>query len=128
MFSSHPSKPGFAGGKADYCFKFIGPLEVGQGGLMAVEVKRETVVVDEIAAFIHPDEPTPSGRDVIAAVYVNGVEVDQITIAEGTRDATPVLIDPQLTIEADDKVTAKILQVGNGRRGGTLTIYLRIAA
>lgn len=128
MFSSHPSKPGFAGGKADYRFVFIGPLEIGQDGLMPVEVKRETVVVDEIAAFIHPDEDAPSGRDVIAALYLNGVEIDQITITDGTYDATPVLIDPQLTIEADDKVTAKILQVGSGRRGGTLTIYLRIAA
>lgn len=128
MFSSHPSKPGFAGGKADYRFVFIGPLEVGQDELIPVDVKRETVVVDEIAAFIHPDADAPSGRDIIAAVYVNGVEVDQITIADGAHDATPVLIDPQLTIEADDKVTAKILQVGSGRRGGSLTIYLRIAA
>jgi hypothetical protein len=128
MFSSHPSKPGFAGGKADYRFTFIGPLEADQDGLMPVEVKRDLVVVDQIEAYIHPDEEAPTGRDIIAAVYVNGVEIDQITIAAGTRDATPVLIDPQLTIEANDKVTAKLLQVGSGRRGGTLTIYLRIAA
>lgn len=127
MFSSFPRTPGFAGGKADYRFTFIGPLEIGQDGLIPVEVKREAVVVDEINAYIHPDEPTPTGRDIIAAVYLNGVEIDRVTILEGTREGS-VVLSSNITIEANDQVTAKILQVGSTIRGGTLTVYLRITA
>ena len=127
MFSSFPRTPGFAGGKSDYRFSFIGPLEIGQGGLMPVEVKRESVEVDEINAYIHPDEPAPVGRDVIVAVYLNGVEIDQITILEGTREGVAVVLSSVLTIEANDQVTVRILQVGSAVRGGTLTLYLRIA-
>jgi hypothetical protein len=126
--TSFPREPGFAGGKADYRFVFIGPLEAGQDGLIPVEIKRDAVKANQIEAYIHPDEDAPTGRDVIAAVYLNGVEIDQITITAGTRDATPVVVDPELVIEAYDKVTAKVLQTGSGRRGGTLSVYLRIAS
>ena len=126
MWSGFPREPGIAGGKSDFEFSFIGPLEIGQGGLMPVKVKRDQVTVDQIEAYIHPDEVAPVGRDVIAAVYLDGVEIDQITIPDGTRDATPVVLDPVLVIEAYQKVTAKLLQVGNAIRGGTMSLALRI--
>lgn len=127
MYSAYPREPGIAGGKSDFRFTFIGPLEVGQGGLMPPEFKRDQVTVDLIEAKIHRDEPVPTGRDVILAVYHNGVELGQITIPEGTRDGTPVLLDPAVVIEAGDEVTAAPLQVGSGVRGGTMSLYLRVA-
>lgn len=127
MYSAYPREPGIAGGKSDFRFTFIGPLEIGQGGLMPPEFKRDQVTVDLIEAKIHRDEPTPLGRDVIAAIYLNGVEIDQITIPDGTRDGTSVILDPAVVIEAGDEVTAELLQVGNSQRGGTMSLYLRVA-
>lgn len=128
MWSSFPREPGVAGGKSDFRFTFIGPVEAGQGNLMPPDVRLVDLRVHQIDAYIHPNEDAPTGQDMILAVYVNGVELDQITIPEDTLVGTPVTIDPLFLIEAGDIVTADILQTGNGRRGGTVSLFLRTEA
>ncbi len=128
MYSAYPREPGIAGGKSDFEFSFIGPLEVGQGGLMPTKFKRDQVTCDLIEACIHEDEPVPVGRDVIFGLYQNGALIDTITIPDGTRDGTPVILDPAIVVEAGDKVTCKPLQVGNAVRGGTASVALRVAS
>lgn len=124
MFSTFPSEPGVAGGKADFKFVFIGPLEVGQDALIPAETKRQAVRVSRLDAALNGEAPT--GRDILVNMYKNGVSIGQVTIAAGATSGT-LLLDSEVAFAAMDIATAAILQVGLGVRGGTLTLYGRIA-
>lgn len=123
MFSSFPREPGTAGSKTDFKFVFIGPLEVGQDGLIPADVKRHRVTVEKLEAYLNSD--TPTGQSILVSMYKNGVSIGQVEIAVGETYGELELA-AGVTFEEGDIGTATIDQTGNGVRGGTLTFYGRI--